>query len=132
MCVRLYVYGSVCAGRERCVLHVISFEANIRLSFVGISARDARVAVEVVYHHSFLVFEQRSVQESLMMGRSVKTNLSRTAYLWGKGKGKGRERKSMRFFVLGDTVSGRDDTCPSKNFCILVKRCFPSTHSLVS
>lgn len=51
-------------GRKRYVLQVISFDANIRLSFVGISARDARVAFEVVYHHTFLVFEQRSVQES--------------------------------------------------------------------
>jgi hypothetical protein len=41
---------------ESYVLHVIFFEANIRLSFVGISARDARVAIEVVYHHVFFVF----------------------------------------------------------------------------
>ena len=65
--VRVYVYGSVCAGgvggEIQYVLHVISFELNIRFSFVGISARDARVAVEVVYHHNFLVFGQRSVQE---------------------------------------------------------------------
>jgi hypothetical protein len=63
--VRVYVYGSVCVGwEERYVLHVSSFEANTRLSLVGISARDARVAVEVVYHHSFLVFGQRSVQKN--------------------------------------------------------------------
>jgi hypothetical protein len=56
----------VCWGRGgeiQYVLHVISFEENIRLSVVGISARDARVAVEVVYHHTFLVFGQRSVHD---------------------------------------------------------------------
>ena len=60
------LYGFVLGRREilQYVLHVISFEANIRLSLVGISARDARVAVEVVYHHSFLVFGQRSAQET--------------------------------------------------------------------
>ncbi len=41
---------------ENYVLHVIFFEANIRLSSVGISARDVRVAIEVVYHHIFFVF----------------------------------------------------------------------------
>ena len=57
-----FVLGGGVEG-EIYVLHVISFEANICLSSVGISARDARVAVEVVYHHSFLVFGQRSAQE---------------------------------------------------------------------
>jgi len=43
------------------VLHVMSFCANVRFSNAGISARDARVAVEVVYHHDFFVRGQRSV-----------------------------------------------------------------------
>ena len=61
----LYVYGSgwVGGGEIQYVLHVIGFEENTRLSFVGISAREARVAVEVVYHHTFLVFGQRSVHD---------------------------------------------------------------------
>ena len=42
------------------VLHVMSFWENICFSCVGISARDA-LAVEVVYHHNFFVFGQRSV-----------------------------------------------------------------------
>ena len=50
-------------GEIQYVLHVIGFEENTRLSFVGISAREARVAVEVVYHHTFLVFGQRSVHD---------------------------------------------------------------------
>lgn len=57
--------------REKYVLQVINFEANICLPSFGISARDARVAVEVVYHHSFLVFGQRSVQGMMMRFHSV-------------------------------------------------------------
>jgi hypothetical protein len=48
-------------GGRRDVLHVMSFWEKTRLSWGGISARDTRVAVEVVYHHIFLVFGQRSV-----------------------------------------------------------------------
>ena len=44
---------------ERHVLHVMDFWANICFSYVGISVRDALV-VEVVYHHCFFVFGQRS------------------------------------------------------------------------
>jgi hypothetical protein len=39
----------------------MSFWANVRFSDAGISARDERVEVEVVYHHIFFVFGQRSV-----------------------------------------------------------------------
>ncbi len=116
-------------GKEIYVLHVIGFEANIRLSFAGISARDARVAVEVVYHHIFLVFGQRSVHEthvvntrSFSLGTQKKKD--RTAYLWGK--------MSVMVFLGWWVARVSDRTCPSKNFCMLVKRCFPSTHSLVS
>jgi hypothetical protein len=136
--VRIYVYGSVCVGdggEIEYVLHVISFEENIRLSFVGISARDARVAVEVVYHHSFLVFGQRSVHDG---GQSVKDEFSLcTKKKKGGGgsyslsiEGKGGRDGVREVLILGGAKV--TITCPSKNFCMLVKRCFPSTHSLVS
>ena len=48
-------------AEERHVLHVMSFWEKFCFSDVGISARDARVAVEVVYHHIFFVFGQRSL-----------------------------------------------------------------------
>jgi hypothetical protein len=80
------------SGGGRYVLHVISFEENICFSFVGISARDARVAVDVVYHHTFLVFGQRSVQENHdgPISQRVKTSFhsvqkkGHTAYLCGR------------------------------------------------
>lgn len=61
----LCLWLGVCwvGGEIQYVLHVISFEENTCLSYDGISARDARVAVEVVYHHIFLVFGQRSVHD---------------------------------------------------------------------
>jgi len=40
----------------------MSFWANVRFSCIGTSARDARVEVEVVYHHCFFVLGQRSVR----------------------------------------------------------------------
>ena len=81
--IRVYVCGSRCACWEnkRYILHVIILEANIFLSFSGISARDARVAVEVVYHHTFLVFGQRSVQRIMDGPVSVKTSF-RTVQNW--------------------------------------------------
>jgi hypothetical protein len=111
--VRVHVYGSVCVGwEERYVLHVSSFDANICLSFVGISARDARVAVEVVYHHTFLVFGQRSVQEKYDGPISQDEFLlctkrrGHTAYLSGE-----REKEMVCEVVfLGATVS--DVTIP--------------------
>jgi hypothetical protein len=51
------VYGLLCVARH--VLHVMDFWAKICFSYVGISVRDALV-VEVVYHHCFFVFGQRS------------------------------------------------------------------------
>jgi hypothetical protein len=109
--IRVCVYGSVSVCWEwkveiLYVLHVISLDENIRLSFVGISAREARVAVEVVYHHTFLVFGQRSVHDRQI---KVKTNFhsvqtgSHTADLWG-GKGR-RERECEVFLFLDGTVS---------------------------
>jgi hypothetical protein len=138
--VRVYVYGSMrcvlgLGGEIEYVLHVISLEENIRLSFVGISARDARVAVEVVYHHSFLVFGQRSVHDG---GQSVKRRVF-TLYQKKRGgggsyslsiEGKGGREGVREVLILGGAKV--TITCPSKNFCMLVKRCFPSTHSLVS
>jgi hypothetical protein len=40
---------------------VMIFWANVRFSNVGILACDACVEIEVVYHHIFFVFGQRSV-----------------------------------------------------------------------
>ena len=57
----LQVFWGAGMGGRRDVLHVMSFWEKTRLSWGGISARDTRVAVEVVYHHIFLVFGQRSV-----------------------------------------------------------------------
>jgi hypothetical protein len=53
----------MCNAATEYVLHVMSFWAKTRFSNGGISARDARVAVDVVYHHNFLVFGQRSVHD---------------------------------------------------------------------
>ena len=50
----------------------MSFCANIRFSKAGISARDARVAVEVVYHHDFFVLGQRSVKGAYVFAQTSK------------------------------------------------------------
>lgn len=110
--VRVCVYGSVgrgeAEGKGKYVLHVISFEANICLSSVGISARDARVAVEVVYHHTFLVFGHRSVQEI----HDIPINQTRVFTLHKKGVIQPIYRgcESFLFLFLGGTV--RDVTIP--------------------
>jgi hypothetical protein len=51
---------------ERYALTVMSFFAKTSFSYVGISARDA-LAVEVVYHHCFFVFGQRSVHNKKLV-----------------------------------------------------------------
>ena len=88
-------------GEIQYILHVSSFEANIRLSFVGISARDARVAAEVVYHHTFLVFEQRSVDGPVSQDEfSLCTKKKKVIQpIYGEGGG------SVRFSFLGGRVS---------------------------
>lgn len=104
-----YVYGlGVCwvGGEIQYVLHVISFEENTCLSYDGISARDARVAVEVVYHHIFLVFGQRSVHDGPISHEeffhSGQKRRGHTAYLLGE---RGRERERKVLFFQGGTVS---------------------------
>jgi hypothetical protein len=67
-------------AEERHVLHVMSFWEKFCFSDVGISARDARVAVEVVYHHIFFVFGQRSVY-GVCIFNQTRVFESHTSYL---------------------------------------------------
>ena len=69
-----------CYGRRRDVLHVMSFWEKFCFSDVGISARDARVAVEVVYHHIFFVFGQRSAY-GVCIFNQTRVFESHTSYL---------------------------------------------------